>query len=608
MSNPPNPLSQQVSHHLPNHLYEFPPFRLDPRKRLLWREGQQIPIKPKVFETLLVLLENRERVLAKDELMRRLWPDVVVEEGNLNKHVSELRQLLGERARENNYIATVPGRGYHFVADVRELAAESEEIIVATRTRVTIHREEEQEEGIEEASPHSIAVLPFRWLGAEAGDDYLGLGIADALITRLSRLRHVVVRPTSAIARFAAQQQDAATVGRELRVAAVLEGSIRRAGERIRVSAQLVSTGEGRTLWGAQFDENLTDIFTVEDRVSTQIASALALKVTDEEQKQLQRQYTANHEAYQSFWQGRYYFNQLPQQIGKSITCFQRAIALDPNFALAQAELAMCYCFCGIFEMMPPRECYPLAQAAVAKALHVDERLAEAHVARGRIKYEYERDWAGAERAFQRAIELSPNLAVTHVWYALCLSMQMRPEALAEAERAEILDPTSLFHPSIKGVILFCERRYEETIRLLRRVLESDPNYYVARWFLGMAYDELGAYDEAIAVHEQTRKLSVFPHAISNLGRCYALAGQDANARRMLVELQALAARQYVSPYAFVFIYSALGETDLAFEWFERAYEGHDPKLMNLKATPQWDSLRGDPRFADLLRRMKMTP
>lgn len=587
----------------PHRFYEFGPFRLDPRKRLLWRGSEVVPLKSKVFETLLVLVENHGRVLEKDELMRRLWPDAVVEENSLNKNISALRKLLGQNSSENHYIVTVSGRGYSFVAGVRELPVESEELVIATRTRVTIRQEEE----IEEPEARSIAVLPFRWLGAESCHDYLGLGIADALITRLSRLRHAVVRPTSAIVRYAALGQDAATVGRELCVASVLEGGIRRAGERIRVTAQLVSVAEGHTLWAAQFDEKFTDIFTVEDSVSTQIASALALELTDEERKQLQQQYTTNYEAYQLFWQGRYYFNQLPQQVDKSIACFQQAIALDPNFALAQVELAMCYCFCGIFELAAPRDCYPLARAAVTKALATDERLAEAHVALGRIKHEYERDWEGAERAFKRAIELSPNLAVAHVWYALFLSMQARPGALAEVERAEMLDPTSLFHPSIKGIILFCERRYEETISLLQRVLESDSNYYVARWFLGMAYEELGAYNEAIAIHQQTRALSVFTHPISCLGRSYALAGRRAEAEQMLAELQSLARRQYVSPYAFAFIYSALGETDLTFEWFERAYEGRDPKLMNLKATPQWNSLRSDPRFAELLRRMGMS-
>ncbi|MFN0112307.1 MAG: winged helix-turn-helix domain-containing protein [Blastocatellia bacterium] len=588
-----------------NLFYEFGPFRLDPRKRLLWRNGEVVALKSKVFETLLVLVQNHERVLNRDELMRRLWPDAVVEENSLDKNISALRKLLGESASERCYIATVPGRGYNFVAGVRELpakAAEGDERTVLYSAQVAAQRQEEAEK----PATHSIAVLPFRWIGAESGDDYLGLGIADALIMRLSRLRQMIVRPTSSIVRYTSPGQDVTTVGRELRVATALEGSIRRAGERIRVSAQLVSVTEGRALWGGQFDEKLTDIFAVEDSVSTQIAAALALELTDGERKQLHQQYTANPEAYQFFLQGRCYFNQLPQQVEKSICCFKRAIKLDPNFALAQVELAMCYCFCGIFELAPPIECYPLAQTAVARALETDKLLAEAYVALGRIKHEYERDWTGADKAFRQAIELNPNLAVARVWYALFLSMQGREGALAEVTRAEMLDPTSLFSPSIKGVILFSERRYEEAISLLRRTLEIDPTYYVARWFLGMTYEQLGAYDEAIAIHVQTRAMSALPQAISNLGRCYALAGRRADAERMLTELQTLASRQYVSPYAFAFIHSALGENDLAFEWFEGAYYGHDPKLFNLKVNPQWDCLRGDPRFADLLRRMGM--
>lgn len=583
----------------PNCLYEFDHFRLDPNKRLLWREGEKIPLKPKVFETLLVLVQNRGRVLEKDELMRRLWPDSVVEEGNLNKNISELRRLLGEHAREHNFIVTVPGRGYNFVASVRELAAESEKMVVATRTRVTIRQEEE----IKELEEPSIAVLPFRWMGTESREDYLGLGIADALITRLSRLRQVVVRPTSAIVCYTAPGQNVATVGRELGVASVLEGGIRRAGERIRVTAQLVSIAEVRTLWAGQYDEKFTDIFTVEDQVSTRIASALAIELTDEEQKLLQQPYTADHEAYQLFWQGRYYFNQLPQQIDKSIACFQRAIALDPNFALAQVELAICYCFCGIFELMPPHECYPLAQAAVARALETDEHLAEGYVALGRIKHEYEWDWAGADRAFQRAIELSPHLAFAYTYYAFYLCAMGRAEALAEIARGQALDPLSLDAQAFRGFIHFCRREYEEAIAVLRRALEMDPAYYPAGWILGMAYDQLGAHAEAIAVLEQAKSATSLTHILPHLGHAYAVAGHRAEAEKALAELQTQAAHRYVSPFAFVHIYAGLREADKAFEWLEKAYQARDPKLAYLNVHPRWDSLRRDPRFDDLLRR-----
>jgi TolB-like protein/Flp pilus assembly protein TadD len=581
-------------------LYEFGPFRLDPRKRLLWRAGEPVRLKPKVFETLLVLVENRGRVLEKDELMRLLWPDAVVEEGNLNKNISELRRLLGESAREHRYIVTVPGRGYNFVAGVRELEAEGEEMIVATRTRVTIRQEEE----LDPPLPHSIAVLPFARLSAEPGDEYLGLGIADALITRLSKLRQMVVRPTSTIVRYVAPGMDVAAIGRELRVATVLEGGIRRAGARIRVSAQLVSTREGRTMWGAQFDEKLTDIFTVEDHVSARIVAALALEVTGDEGKLLQRQYTEDIEAYQLFWQGRYYFNQLPLQLEKSMTCFRQALALDPNFALAHVELAMCYCFCGLFELRPPRECYPLAQAAVARALELDDHLAETHVALGRIKHDYEWDWAGAEKAFRQAIKLSPHLASAHNFYALYLCALGRAEALDEVGRAEKLDPRSLLPLTYRAIILYGQRRYEEALGVLRRVLETDPAYYSAHWILGMVYEQVGAYDKAITILEQTGTAAKQPHILSNLGRSYALAGRRAEAEQALAELESQAARQYISPLAFVLIHAGLGELDRAFEWLERAYQARDPKLPYVKVHPRWDSLRRDPRFADLLRRI----
>ncbi|MGH9839901.1 MAG: winged helix-turn-helix domain-containing protein [Blastocatellia bacterium] len=586
----------------PNRLYEFGPFRLDPHKRLLWRNGEPISIKPKVFETLLVLVQNRGRVLEKNELMRLLWPDAVVEEGNLNKNISELRRLLGESAREHLYIVTVSSRGYNFVAGVRELAAEGEETIAATRTQITIRREEEPA-----PPPHSIAVLPFVGLSAEPGNEYFGLGIADALITRLSKLRQMVVRPTSAIARFAATGQDAAAIGRELRVAAVLEGGIRRAGGRIRVSAQLVSAGEGRTLWAAQFDEKFTDIFTVEDQVSTRIASAFAPEMMDEERKLLQQRFTEDIEAYQLFWQGRYHFNQLPLRLEKSIACFQKALGRDPRFAQAHVELAMCHCFRGYFEQAPPRECYLLAQAAVEKALELDEHLAEAHVALGRIKHEYEWDWAGAEKAYLRAIELSPHLAIAHTYYALYLCTMGRAEALTRITRAQELDPVSPLNPTIRGGVLMHQRQYDKAIDVFRSVLETAPAYYPALWNLGMAYEQLGAYNEAIAVFEQARSEANLIHILPHLAHAYAIAGRRAEAEQALAELHAQAERQYVSPFAFVHIYAGLGEVDQAFEWLERAYQARDPKLHYLKVHPRWDSLRADPRFDDLLRRMGLS-
>lgn len=587
---------------LPPTFFEFGPFRLDPRKRLLWHKNKIIALKSKVFETLLVLVQNHGRVLEKDELMRLIWPDAVVEENNLNKNISALRKLLGENTDEHRYILTMPGRGYNFVANVRELTDEEEEdeLIVATRARITIRQEEE----LEEAVMHSVAVLPFKEMGTESGDEYLGLGLADALIMRLSKLRQIIVRPTSAIVRYATSGCDVVSIGRELSVTSVLEGSIRRAGNCIRVSAQLVGMSQERTLWAGQFDVKLTDIFAVEDHASQQIAQALALELTDEERFQLQQPSTENSEAYKLFLQSRYYLNQVPIQMEKMLDCLRQALAKDPNFALAHMALAQCYCFSGFFDLRPPRVCYPLAQLAVSRALELDVHLAEGYVALGRIKHEYEWDWEGAEQAFRRAIELSPNLAVAHAHYAACLGGLERREALDEISLAQALDPLSLLYPTIKGHILFTQRRYPEAISVLSRVLETDPAYYAAGWFLGMAYEQLGAYDEAIAVLERVKLASNLAHILPHLGHAYAVANRRAEAEQVLAELQLQATNTHVSPFAFVHIYTGLGKIDQAFEWLEKAYEARDPKLSYLKVHPRWDRLRQDARFNDLLRRL----
>ena len=579
-------------------LYEFDHFRLDARRRLLWRDGEAVRLKPKVFETLLVLIENRGRLLEKDDLMELLWPASVVEEGNLNKNICELRQLLGEAARENRYIVTVPGRGYNFVAEVREVDADfAEDEHAISSTLACRHN-------AQTADPpgHSIAVLPFTQLTGDARDEYLGLGIADALITRLSKLRHIVVRPTSAVAHYV-PPAEAAEAGRALRVGSVLEGTVRRAGDRIRVSAQLVSVNDKRTLWAAQFDESFTDVFTVEDRVSTQIAKALALELSDDDRELLRRPHTENREAYRLFWLGRYYFNQLPLQLEESLACFQEAIELDPTFALARVELAMCHCFRGLFAIVPPRECYPHARTAVTKALELDPHLAEAYVALGRIEHEHEWNWAAAERAFLRAIDLSPNLAIAHTYYAFHLLMMARAEALIEIDRAQALDPSSLLNPTIKGLIFLARRHYEDAVLMLRDVLERDPAYYPALWLLGMAYEQEGRLEKAISLYEQAA-LANPVHMLSHLGYAYAIAGRRDDARKALAALDAEASRRYVSPYSFVFIYAGLGDTERVFDWFEKAYEARDPKLATLKVHPRWDSLRDDPRFMDLLCRV----
>src|SRR6266567_903163 len=376
-------------------IYAFGPFEVDTSKRLLMREGQPIPLMPKTFDTLIVLMENSDRVLDKDELIERLWPDTVVEENNLTQNISALRKALGESPNERRYIVTVPGRGYRFAASVRELSDEATNLVMQGRTRSTLvmadeHKQEElaEAEGRSTArnsfsrsgrwgfglalvvcgfvvalaagfylwhsskprqpgtgaAVRSLAVLPFKSLGPESGDEYLGIGMADALITRLSNLRQVTVRPTSSVLKFGGQGQDPAEAGRELKVESVLEGSVRRSGDRIRVTVQLVSALDGSPLWADKFDEKFTDIFTVEDSISGRVTEALALRLTGEERGRLTKRYTEDTAAYQLYLKGHYYSTKRTEDgVKKSIEYFEQAIEKDPKFSLAYAGLADSY-------------------------------------------------------------------------------------------------------------------------------------------------------------------------------------------------------------------------------------------------------------------------
>ena len=434
------------------HLYRFGPFELDAAKRLLLREGEPVPLTPKVFDTLLVLVENSGQVLEKDELMKKLWPDAVVEENNLNQCISTLRKALQESAGEHRYIVTIPGRGYQFVASVTEPPVDeagptAPSGVVDHRWRLTrnawivsvlaaasvmvmgyLWRAVWPGRTAREARVRSIAVLPFKSLGLLEGDEYLGLGLADALITRLGNVPGTLVRPTSSVVRYTDPSLDPVAAGRQLKVDSVLDGKIQRSGDRIRLTVQLLRVDDGAPLWADRFDESFTDIFSVQDSISEQVTRALLLRLTAPEKQRVTRRYTANAEAYRAYLKGRYYWSKsTPEGLDKAIEAFQQAIEIDPNYALAYAGLADCYVF-GSGLGRPLRERVPKARAAIEKALKIDDGLAEAYAPQAYIKLSYDWDWEGAERDFKRAIDLNPSYATARQWYAECLSFQGRSE------------------------------------------------------------------------------------------------------------------------------------------------------------------------------------
>jgi DNA-binding winged helix-turn-helix (wHTH) protein/TolB-like protein/tetratricopeptide (TPR) repeat protein len=640
--------------------YRFDVFQLDPTRRLLLNGGEVVQLTPKTFETLLALVRNRGRVMEKDELMRAVWPDTIVEETNLAHNISALRKLLGQKGGENRFIITVPGRGYSFVAEVYQEPSESPAPVVIVEEQegglgvaLQLGRQPAPEVAVSTpidppgaltakpllrlrryampgvmvlivlvvaaylilalrpapAAPiQSLAVLPFKPLVADQRDEVLEMGIADTLITRLSSLKQVTVLPISAVRGYTALDQDAVATGRELAVQALLEGSIQRAGDKIRITARLVNIADGKPLWTRQFDERWTDIFAVQDAISRRVAEDLMMTLTGEERSELARNYTTDPEAYKLYLIGRYHWNKRSGEgMRKSVEFFQQAIEKDRNYALAYVGLADAYATLGSYHMSPPGEVLPLAREAAERALNIDANLAEAHATLGKLFTDYYWEFERAEREFQQAIELKPNYSNTHQWYSSLLIARMDrfDEAVREATRALELDQNSPVLRTQLGLVLYRARRYDQGIAVLQKTLEIEPSYVTARYYLGICYLMLERRDEALAEFQKAHAAA--PNAsdfVAFLGYTYAKAGNRDEARRYQRELNELAARGYVSPFSQVVIHAGLGEIDEVFKWLEKALEARDSFLRSLKTDPLFDSVRLDPRFARLMSRV----
>jgi DNA-binding winged helix-turn-helix (wHTH) protein/tetratricopeptide (TPR) repeat protein len=587
--------------------YEFDGFRLDPHKRLLLRDGEPVRLKSKAFALLLVLLERRERVLEKDELMQAVWPDTTVEENNLTVHMSALRKALGETSAEPRYIVTIPGRGYRFAAEVSEVGSAQTELIVRQRTRASVMIEEEEDA---ETRIGSIAVLPFKMLGDAASDEYLGLGLADALITRFSQLRQMLVRPTSAVARYAVSAQEPVVAGRELEVEALLEGRVQRVGERLRVTVQLIRVRDSMMLWGGKFDEPWQDIFAIQDSISEQVVRALMLSLSGEQQRRLNKRHTENPEAYRLYLKGRWHWSRFTEAGMKSgMECYRQAIELDPNYALAYTGLADAYGTLHYNGYLPLEEAAPRHVALAEKALQLDATLAEAHCSMAFAAIVYERDWARAEQEYKLATQLNPGYATAHHYYAFFLAAQARfDEALVEINHARAIDPLSPYLNTDVGWMHYFARRYDQALEYYQQALEIEPNFALAHAYRGLAYERLGRHEEAIAALQKAVTLAGGGADMTAwLGYVYAISGRLEEAQRVLQELQARAAQSYVALHNTAMIYAALGERDQAFAWLEDAFQKHAGWLFCLKVDARLDGLRDDPRFAELVRRFGLT-
>lgn len=655
----------------PHRIYSFGEFTLDLTSGVLLRAGDEVRLRPKAFELLKYLVENNGRLVAKEELFAAVWPDAFVTDDALVKRLKDLRTALNDAGQD--YIKTVPRRGYIFRAEVKEARAETP---VGTPTesieKVGLVEQEEAEEcrdmcgeaqpsegprfrssarsglrhfgrnvtlaaasvglvlataavfvyrqrvasldrGSARAPIRSIAVLPLKNLTDDPSNEYFSDGMTESLITALSRVGDLNVISRGSVIRFRGNEVDPEQVGKRLGVAAVLEGSVRKGPDSVRVAVRLVSVEDGRVLWVSDTHERaLGDIFALQDEIARDVVAELRVNLSGEGSQQLTRKYTQNIVAYQAYWKGRYFWNKRTEaSLQKSIEYFEQAIHADPSYALAYVGLADAYLVLKSLSLVTPQEAQVKVEMALKRALEIDDTLGEAHTALAWMKFTYDRKWPDAEREFRRAIELQPNDATTHQWYAEYLSAMGRfDESLEEIRRAQQLDPPSPIINVIAAQIYFYGRRYEEAIEQCNKTLELDPDFYIAHDYLGWAYVRKGMYEEALAAVKRAKEIEDTPLQSLEIAHVEAAFGNKENSRKALREVLESSKRNQAPQHSYrvARIYAALWEPDAAFEWLEMAVSEREEMLVWLNVDPHVDNLRQDPRFADLLRRVGFTP
>jgi len=540
------------------YIYEFDDFRVDPGRRLLLgRDGRPLPLTPKVLDTLIYLVQHADVVLG------------------------------------NRYIVTVPGRGYRFVARVNK---HKPPVIAISKKPIA-----------------SIAVLPFQPLARNKRDESLEMGMADTLITRLSGIRDLVVRPMSSVRKYADLKLDALAAGRELAVESVLEGSLQHHSDRVRVTVRLLNVLNGDPLWAGTFDDELTDIFALQDAISEQVAQALLVELSKEDKTRLVKHYTQSTKAYQLYLKGRHYWwKNSPEEYWKSRDYFHRAVEEDPSYALGYCGLNSFYGFGAAWGVVPPEEGWPKAEWAVTKALQLDDQLAEAHLDLAALKMVYYLDWAGTEREAKRAIELSPGFDEIHYAYSFFLVVMSRfREAITEGKRALACNPFSVRISQHLGYALYCARNYDEAIQQYGKALELDPNDASVYEALGDTHERKGEYRKAVEQWTKAMLLTNDTELVATLGAANTKEGvdravRDVAAKRLDRLLRNRERGDYVPAIRFAREHLRAGDQEEALKWLTLACEERNVYSLLIGSDPFYDPLRADQRFCKLLRRMKL--
>ena len=577
----------------PPHVYEFGDFRLDRRRRLLSRRnGEVISLTAKAFDTLVYLVQHEGVVLHKDELMRAVWADTVVEENNLNQNISILRRAFGEQRGDHRYIATVPGLGYKFVANVR------------TADESAVRREP--------TAGTSIVVLPFVNVSGDPEFEFFGDGLADELIVALSKIDSVrVVARTSAFS-FKGTQADIRRIADTLGVNFVLEGTVRKSGTRLRVTAELINTVDGCQVWSERYDRELElrDVFEIQDELTRAVLNAVTPSLPQTQGAAAVNHGTRNAAAHELYLKGRFHLFRMTQSgIEAGVQYFERAVGADPTYALAYVGLAHAYRMHALSLEVPPSEVGPKAKSAALEAVALDTSLAEAHAVLAFNIYWFEWEWDVAKSHFAHALELDPHSADTLWMYAHLPSNAGRhDQALSAMALARTFDPLSGLITAMEGQMLLHAGRTDEAIACLRDAIELEPRSRVAHLFAARAYMEKGLFDAAAAEAETARLLTPANTQAAALEACAnARGGKQREAERVRAELVRLSQERYVSPYHVAIACNGLNEPSEAIAWLERAFEARDPMMVFLNVEPTWKNLRDEPRFRVLLRRMKFT-
>jgi TolB-like protein/Flp pilus assembly protein TadD len=562
--------------------FSFGEFRIETAERRLVRGDIPLALTPKAFETLLVLVENRGRLVPKEEFLQRVWPNTHVTEVSLARNISALRKALGDDGEE--FIETVSKFGYRFRSPVTEAAAPSPG-----------------------QSTTALAVLPFASVGVSEANAYLELGLADALITRLSTMRRVAVRPTGAIRRYAGTAPDLAEAGRELKVSRILEGTVQVAGDRLRVTVRLVEVERQHPVWAEKFDEPFSNIFTIQDSISEKVAQALLPFLTESERASLSATTVGNPKAHQHYLKGRYAWTlRTGPSLEAAFNHFSQAIEIAPDYALAHAGLADCCLSLLLHAGVSPREYLPRAKAAATRAIELAPDLAEGYIPLAMAKLCGDWDFEGAGIALRRGLELKPNFAHGRHWHSqFLITVGRNEEAVAEARRALELDPLSLMINQHLADMLYISRDYETAAEQLRDTLDMNPDFVPALHWLGLVYSKMENHAEAIRVLERGAELCEGnPRVIADLGCVYAAAGRIDDALAITARLDELADQRHVSPIERALLAGALGKKDEAFDQLENAFAERHFDLLLLKVWPGFDPLRDDPRMDAMLERI----